>query len=761
MSVVPETAANSPSMSEPTDHDAPAAPVSAVVVETDVAGGSRLYKRAERGDAARLGAHADAKGVNFAIFSSSAEKIELCLFDEEGSTQLERIELPERTGDVWHVYLRGLPVGTRYGYRVHGPYAPENGQRFNPAKLLIDPYARALDRPIRGAPDQYAYVQGDEAEDLAIDDTDNAATIPKAVVVDDRFDWGDDKPPAVPWDRTVFYEMHVKGYTHKHEGVPAELRGTYAGLGSEAAIAHLKHIGVTSVELLPVQSFIDDERLLGLGLNNYWGYNTIGFFAPEPRYGACGEQGAQDTVREFKQMVKALHAAGIEVILDVVYNHTGEGNHLGPTLSFKGIDHAAYYRLSPEDRRFCVDYTGTGNTLDSSSPAVVRLIMDSLRYWVEEMHVDGFRFDLCSTLARGANDFDIRSPFLAAAAQDPVLGRVKLIAEPWDVGPTGYQVGGFPAPWAEWNGKYRDAVRDFWRGQDGALPEFAARLCGSADIYGPSRRSPLSSVNLVTVHDGFTLHDLVSYNEKHNEANGEDNRDGESHNRSWNCGAEGETDDEAIMALRERQKRNMLTTLYVSQGVPLLLGGDEMSRSQGGSNNGYCQDSEISWYDWSEERRNDTLVTFVRRLAALRRSQPVLRRARFLSGVPDEDGRKDITWYSVWGLEMQQDEWTSAEVRCMGALLDGARTGEVAEDGSVVEGDSVLLLINASPEDAIFTIPESAAAPGGWTARIDTSALDGQPKAPEGTDAITPWHAGEQHTLLAHSMVVLTQPRHR
>ncbi|QHI97358.1 glycogen debranching protein GlgX [Xylophilus rhododendri] len=668
------------------------------------------FSRAERGSAVRLGAHWDGHGTNFAIHSVPAEKIELCLYAEDGATELARVEMADRTGDTWHVYLRDCKPGTRYGYRVHGAYQPEEGNRFNPNKLLIDPYARALDRPVIGNPSQYAYVLDAEDQDLVIDETDNGQDMPKCVVVDDRFDWGDDKRPAVPWHETIFYEVHVKGFTQQQPEIGEHVRGRYAGMASDTAVAHFKRLGVTSVELLPVHAFVDDERLVQENLSNYWGYNTIGFFAPEPRYGMEGND-PQATIDEFKGMVKALHAQGIEVILDVVYNHTAEGNHLGPTLSFKGIDHAGYYRLSPEDRRFCVDYTGTGNTLDSSSPAVLRLMMDSLRYWVEEMHVDGFRFDLASTLARGANDFDQRSAFFSVIQQDPVLAQVKLIAEPWDVGPTGYQVGGFPAPFAEWNGKYRDAVRDFWRGEDGALPEFSARICGSADVFGWSRRGPGASVNVVTVHDGFTLQDWVSYNEKHNEANHEDNRDGESHNRSWNCGAEGETDDADILVLRERQKRNMLTTLFVSQGVPLLLGGDEMSRTQGGNNNGYCQDSPISWYDWSEERGNDPLIAFVRRLTSFRKSQPVLRRTRFLSGVADDTGRRDIGWYSVWGQEMTQEEWDTPEVRLVAALLDGCRTGEVAEDGGEVMGDSVLLLINASHEDATFTVPESAAAP--------------------------------------------------
>lgn len=722
------------------------------------------YQRAERGSPNHLGARWDGQGVNFAVHSVPAERIEICFYSQDGNTEIARVDMIDRTGDVWHMYLRGLAPGARYGLRVHGPYDPQNGMRFNPAKLLIDPYALAFDRPLQGMADQYAYDLNAEDQDLECDASqDNGATLPKAVVLDTSFDWGDDQPPNIPWGSTVFYEVHVKGFTQEHPEVEERLRGTYAGFASKTSVAHLQHLGVTSVELLPVQAFLDDERLVDAGLSNYWGYNTVGFFAPDPRYVSKG-QTPEGGIAEFKGMVKALHAAGIEVILDVVYNHTGEGNHLGPTLSFKGIDHAGYYRLSPEDRRYCVDYTGTGNTLDSTSPVVLRLMMDSLRYWVEEMHVDGFRFDLASTLARGANDFDQRSAFFSVIQQDPVLARVKLIAEPWDIGPTGYQVGGFPAPWAEWNGKYRDAIRDFWRGADGALPEFAERLCGSPDVYRGSRRAPLASVNLVTVHDGFTLQDLVSYNDKHNEANHENNRDGESHNRSWNCGAEGETDDPEILQLRERQKRNILLTLFVSLGTPLMLGGDEFSRSQGGNNNGYCQDSAISWYDWSAEHRHDPLVNFVRRAIAFRKSMPVLQRTKFFTGLADEAGRRDIGWYSVWGQEMKQEEWTSAAVRCVALLLDGERTAEVAPDGSAVTGESMLVLINSSHEDKTFTIPESATGPGGWTPRIDTTTPEGEPAegvvdaAGEGPAAI--WNAGEQHGIPAHSMMVLTKPNH-
>ena len=558
----------------------------------------------------------------------------------------------------------------------------------------------------------------------------------KCLVVDPAFDWEGDAPPRTPLADSVFYEVHVRGFTRQMEPVPPGLRGTFAGLACESAIEHLRHLGITAVELLPVQAFNDERRLIDLGLANYWGYNTVGYFAPEPRYCAAGDP------NDFRRMVKALHRAGIEVILDVVYNHTCEGNHLGPTLCLKGIDNPAYYRLT-EDRRHYLDFTGTGNTLDASHPATLRLIMDSLRYWVEEMHVDGFRFDLAPAIGRNAGGgFEQRSPFLSAVAQDPVLRRVKLIAEPWDVGDNGYQVSGFPQGWSEWNGRYRDTVRDFWRGTDGSLPEFAARLCGSADIYAAARRRPSASINVITVHDGFTLHDLVSYNEKHNEANAEENRDGESHNRSWNCGAEGPTDDPQILALRERQKRNFLTTLFASRGVPLLLGGDEMSRTQGGNNNAYCQDNPVSWFDWSAERRADPLLGFAQSLIRLRQELPVLRQDEWLSGQEDAQGRRDIAWYSVWALPMTQEEWDNPSARCVAALLDG----------SFAASASVLLLINASAESVTFTLPDDTIAPGEWTLRVDTAQGCFEPEAGPRVAA------GGQLELQAHAMALLTQP---
>ncbi len=701
-----------------------------------------LPQRCEAGRPWPLGAHLRDGGVNFAVFSSMAEKVELCLFDHTGTRELRRLALPGRTDDIWHGFVPGLGAGALYGLRVHGPYEPAQGLRCNPHKLLLDPYTRALDRPLRGGAWQYAYTLGSTERDLVMDTADNAAGAAKSVVTDPAFDWGEDRPPAIPWEDTVFYEVHVRGFTKLMPEVPEGLRGTFAGLASDAAIAHFKRLGITSIELLPVHAFNDERRLIDLGLANYWGYNTIAFFAPEPRYCAAGDPD------DFKRMVKALHAAGLEVILDVVYNHTCEGNHLGPTLCFKGLDNAAYYRLD-ENPRYCWDVTGTGNTLDASHPATLRLVMDSLRYWVEEMHVDGFRFDLAPAIARnGAGAFEHRSPFLAAVAQDPVLRRVKLVAEPWDIGHFGYQVGGFPPGWSEWNGRYRDAVRDFWRGADGSLQEFAARLSGSADVYAGSRRLPCASVNLVTVHDGFTLNDLVSYNEKHNEANAEENRDGESHNRSWNCGAEGPTDDPEILALRERQKRNLLATLFVSRGVPLLLGGDEMSRTQGGNNNAYCQDNGVSWFDWSPERRADPLIDFTQALIALRRELPVLRQNSWPTGLADEDGRADLAWYSVWGLPMTEEEWTTPTVRTVAALFDG-RFAPV--DGQ--PSPSVLLLFNASMDEVTFTLPQQPPVVREWLLRVHTG---------EGVfDAASALRLGPQALLElnGHSMAVLVEAR--
>ena len=714
---------------------APSSPASATTHH------GRPLRHADPGRPWPLGATADKLGVNFAVYSSVATRVEVCLYSPH-DREVERVVLPCLTDGVWHGHVAGLKHGQKYGLRVYGPYDPEAGQRCNGAKLLLDPYARALDRPVRGQPDQFGYELGQPEQDLVPSTRDNGRTAPKARVVRSRFDWGHDAPPRIPPRDTVFYEVHVKGFTQTHPGVPEALRGTYAGLACPAAIAHFKQLGVTSIELLPVQAFIDDHRLMEAGLSNYWGYNTVAFFAPEPRYASpAAPDGGVD---EFKGMVKALHAHGLEVILDVVYNHTGEGNHLGPTLSLKGIDHAAYYRLTP-DLRMCMDYTGTGNTVDTSSPPALQLVMDSLRYWVQEMHVDGFRFDLASALGRDpAGEYTLRSSFFAAVAQDPVLSRVKLIAEPWDLGPNGYQLGGFPAGWMEWNGRYRDAVREYWANADGSLPAFAASLCGSADMLQPRRRQPTASVNLVTVHDGFTLADLVSYNTKHNEANGEDGRDGESHNRSWNCGAEGETQDPAILELRARQVRNFLTTLFMSHGTPLLLGGDELGRTQQGNNNGYCQDGPLSWYDWQRAEAHAPLQAFTAALLALRRALPVCRPAAWPL---DEAGLPQhviVDWHSVWGIGMTPEEWNDPGVRCVAAVMESTRPEE----------HCVMLLFNASDEEAIFTLPPNDCGRI-WSLRVDTRQ---DRVASLADEPIATVEAGAQYTLVAHSMAVLTAP---
>ena len=691
-----------------------------------------------------LGATWDGRGVNFAVFSALADRVELCLFDA-GHRETRRLELHERRG-IWYGYASGCKPGDLYGFRVHGPYDPAHGARCNPHKLLLDPYAKSIVGPLTWSPAMYAYDLDSEDEDFSFNTLDNAADMPKSQVVDDAFDWGDDRPPAVPWEDTVFYELHVKGFTQQHPGVREDLRGTYAGLASEASIAHLKSLGVTAVELLPVHAFVDDERLQSLGLRNYWGYNTLGFFAPEMRYGASAEGLA--TIAEFKGMVKLLHAAGIEVILDVVYNHTAEGNHLGPTLSFKGLCHGTYYRLSPADRRYCVDYTGTGNTVNTDNTVAVRMIVDSLRYWVEQMHVDGFRFDLATTLGRGAQHFSHHSKFFHAIAREPALAGVKLIAEPWDLGEHGYQVGGFPKPWAEWNGGYRDAVRDFWCGPNGHLADLARPLAGSSDTYQHSGRGPGASVNIVTVHDGFPLHDLVTYNHKHNEANGEHNRDGENHNRGWNCGTEGETDDELVNALRERQKRNMLATLFLSQGTPLLLAGDEFGRTQGGNNNGYCQDNAISWLHWDPSDRQRTLLAFTRELLALRRANPALRRSRFFDGAADATGGRDIAWFTPQGDPMEHEAWQQHTLHAVAVLLRGDCIG-VQKDGEPAPvGDSVLVFVNRSGEPIHFSLP--ALPPGlAWWARIDTRSASGLP-ADAGAAL------GSHRLVTGRSIVVLT-----
>jgi isoamylase len=652
-----------------------------------------------------LGPTWDGDGTNFSLFSEHAERVELCLFDDGGGET--RVGLVERTAFNWHGYVPGVGPGQRYGYRVHGPYAPQLGQRFNSAKLLIDPYAKAIEGPIRfDLGNTLPYVPDGSADaDLRIDDSDDAAAIPKCVVVDGRFDWEDDdeRRPRTPWHETVIYEAHVKGFTKLHPRVRDDLRGTYAGLASEDAIAHLESLGVTAVELLPVHHIADEEFLARRGLTNYWGYSSIGFFAPHALYAATGTRGEQ--VTEFKGMVKALHRAGIEVILDVVYNHTAEGNHLGPMLSFKGVDNASYYRLMPDDPRLYMDFTGTGNSLNPVHPSVLRLIMDSLRYWVNECHVDGFRFDLASALAREFYDVDRLSAFFDTIHQDPVLSQVKLIAEPWDVGPGGYQVGNFPVLWTEWNGIYRDVMRDFWRGRT-TVAEFASRFTGSSDLYESDGRRPFASINFVTAHDGFTLADLVSYDQKHNEANHEDNRDGTDDNRSWNHGVEGSAHDPEIRALRARQQRNFLTTLFLSQGVPMLLGGDEFGRTQHGNNNAWCQDNELSWFGWAWDGDQRALLDWTRRVIRLRRENPVFRRPRFLRGRggPGSD-LPDVWWMRPDGRRMTQRDWRRGDALALGVFLNGDELAAQTPTGERVRGDSFLLLLNAHLEAIGFNLP--------------------------------------------------------
>jgi glycogen operon protein len=664
-----------------------------------------------------LGARWDGIGVNFALFSEHASKVELCLFDDEDpARETARIPLGERTDQVWHAYLPEAKPGLLYGYRVHGPYEPWTGHRFNPAKLLLDPYARA----IAGHPALAATMLGyrrEAPDDPAPDPIDDAAHVAKSVVVDSTFPWNSDRPLRTPWNETVIYELHVKGFTARHPDVPAGLRGTYAGLASPAAVDYLRALGVTAVELLPVHHAVTEEAVAASGLTNYWGYNSIGFFAPDARYASGGDRGEQ--VREFKTLVKTLHQAGIEVILDVVYNHTAEGDHLGPTLSFRGIDNDAYYRLAPADRRRYVDYTGCGNTLNMTHPRTLQLLMDSLRYWILEMHVDGFRFDLAAALARQLHDVDRLSAFFDVIHQDPVVGQAKLIAEPWDLGEGGYQVGNFPVGWAEWNGKYRDAVRRYWRG-DGQVAELAYRLTGSSDLYQSDGRRPYASVNFVTAHDGFTLADLVSYAHKHNEANGLGNRDGADENFSGNCGAEGPTDDPAIGALRRRQMRNLLATLFLSQGVPMLCGGDESGRTQRGNNNAFCQDNEISWHDWTLDEEARARLAFTRRLIALRREHPELHRRKFFRGSPDcAQGMKDLTWLRPDGGEMTDVDWT-AGTTAFGFRLCGLAMDDVNDRGEPITDDTLLVLLNARAAAVDFVLPN--AHPGiGWEVVVDTA----------------------------------------
>lgn len=664
-----------------------------------------------------LGATWDGKGTNFALFSENATAVELCLFDDQD--EQTRFELTEVSNFVWHGYLPGIGPGQRYGFRVHGAFAPEEGHRFNPNKLLIDPYAKALDGEIGYGEEIFGYPWDDPEKDLALSESDDAHLIPKAVVVDESFDWEEDELLQRQAHETIIYETHVRGFTKLNPDIPEPLRGTYAGLAHPAAIAYLQSLGITAVELLPVHHFLSQPgHLVDKGLKNYWGYDSINYMAPHANYSASGTQGQQ--VREFKEMVKALHKAGIEVILDVVYNHTGEGNHLGPTLSLRGIDNVAYYRTMEDDPRYYMDFTGCGNSLNVRHPQVLKLIMDSLRYWVLQMHVDGFRFDLASALARELYEVDSLAAFFDIIHQDPVLSNVKLIAEPWDVGMGGYQVGKFPLLWSEWNGQYRDTVRDFWRGEDSSLAEFAYRFTGSSDLYESNGRRPSASINFITAHDGFTLNDLVSYNEKHNEANGEENRDGESHNRSWNCGAEGETDDPEILQLRNRQRRNFLVTLMLSQGVPMLLGGDEIGRSQGGNNNVYCQDSEISWFDWDLPDENVALLDFTRQLIYFRRQHPTFRRRKwFLGRAIHGSSVKDIGWFNPDGGDMTEEQWMAGYTKAIGIFLNGEEIATPGEEGERVMDESFFICFNAHYEMIEFTLP-----PGlqnrEWLVVIDT-----------------------------------------
>jgi glycogen operon protein len=693
-----------------------------------------------------LGATWDGEGVNFSLFSQHAEKVELCVFDARGRREVQRIELTEHTDLEWHCYLPEARPGLLYGYRVHGPYRPEQGHRFNAHKLLIDPYAKAVVGPINWSDAHYGYRAGSDREDLTFDRRDSARGMPKCRVIDPAFTWGEDRPPHVPWNDTVIYEMHVKGFTVKHPDVPPALRGTYAGLATRPVIAHLKRLGVTAVELMPAHGFIDDRYLVQKGLRNYWGYNSIAYFAPESRYSSSGN------VSEFKTMVKAFHSAGIEVILDVVYNHTAEGSHMGPTLSFRGIDNASYYRLNAESPRFYTDYTGCGNTLNMQNPRVLQLIMDSLRYWVAEMHVDGFRFDLASALARELHEVDRLGAFFDIIRQDPVISQVKLIAEPWDLGEGGYQVGNFPPGWTEWNDKYRDTMRSYWKGDGGVTGEFAQRLTGSSDLYERSGRRPHASINYITCHDGFTLHDLVTYNDKHNDANLEGNRDGHNDNRSWNCGVEGETDDAAINALRARQKRNLIATLMLSQGVPMVLGGDEIDRTQHGNNNPYCQDNETSWLDWTLTPEKERLLEFFARMIRLRREHPIFHRRNFFQGRPIRGSEvKDVVWLTREGVEMVDAEWRESHARSLAVYFSGEGLRETDDQGTPLSDATFLVLFNANDRNVPFALPRFE--PGTrWIAVMDTAHEDGLARGP-----VT--EAGGAYVVHAQSIVLLQQQK--
>jgi len=689
-----------------------------------------------------LGATWDGEGVNFALFSEEALRVELCLFGMDGRHEMQRVELSECTDQVWHGYLPQARPGLVYGYRVHGPYEPRQGLRFNPSKLLLDPYAKAIVGSVRWHDALFGYTVGDPRGDLSFDRRDSAPFVPKARVVETAFSWGDDRRPDVPWNETVIYELNVRGFTMRHPDVPEALRGTYAALTHQPVIDYLRRLGVTTVELMPVHAFVDDRRLVDAGMRNYWGYNTLGYFAPEARYSASNR------INEFKTMVKALHSAGLEVIIDVVYNHTCEGNHLGPTLGMRGIDNAAYYRLDPDDPRYYTDFTGCGNTVNLLHSRTLQMVMDSLRYWAEEMHVDGFRFDLAPALARASGGTESWGSFFDVIRQAPILNRVKLIAEPWDIGHGGYHVGNFPAGWAEWNDRYRDGMRAYWKGDGGLIGEFARRLTGSSDLYGRSGRRPHASINYITSHDGFTLADLVSYNERHNEANGESGADGHEDNLSWNCGFEGPTGDPEIRALRARQRRNFLATLLLSQGVPMLLAGDEMGRTQQGNNNAYCQDNELSWLDWSLDDERESLLEFTRTLVQLRREHPVFRRRDFFQGRPLHGGGiKDILWLRPDGAEMSDDEWEHAHARCLAVYLSGSGLHEVDRRGRPVRDDDFLMLFNAHHDEIAFVLP----ALGGesWHCVLDTAGA--------GRDAAC-YGGGAAYALRGRSLALLARP---
>jgi len=695
-----------------------------------------------------LGANWDGEGVNFAIYSENASKVELCLYDSsDPAKEIQKYSLEEVEGNTWHIYLVGAKPGLLYGYRVDGPYEPENGLRFNASKLLIDPYAKAIQGAVNWNAPVFSYPVGGHEADTGLDKQDDAWGMPKGVVINPFFPWEEPPAPHVPWHRTIIYETHVRGLTMKHPEVPPEQRGTYAGLASPVIIEYLKNLGITAIELMPVHDFLDDKHLVDRGLHNYWGYNTTNFFSPQAKYSSSGDHGGQ--VSEFKTMVKALHKAGIEVILDVVFNHTSEGNHLGPTLSFRGIDNSTYYVLS-EDKRYYFDYTGTGNSLNVRHPQVLRLIMDSLRYWVTEMHIDGFRFDLAATLARELHQFDRLSGFFDIIYQDPIISNIKLIAEPWDLGPGGYLVGKFPVLWTEWNGEYRDTMRRYWKGDAGLISSLGARLTGSSDLYQGTGKAPYASINFITAHDGFTLNDMVSYSSKHNEANGEGNRDGTDNNMSWNCGAEGPTEDEEINELRERQKRNFLATLFLSQGVPMLLGGDEISRTKNGNNNSYCQDNENSWYNWNLDEKAKTLLKYCQKLIELRRAHPVLRRRKYFWGRPIFGG-KELRWMRCDGKEMGEQDWGASWVRCLGLLFRGNLTDEIDMKGKVVVDDSFFLILNAYHEDISFSMPKSIFA-GTWDVLIDTTLS----QIATSRDSIK---GGQAYQVKGRSLVLLSQAK--